>query len=403
MGPLDGIRILDLTTVLMGPYATTILGDMGADVIKVEGPQGDIIRQVGPSASGAMGGMFLHANRSKRSIVVDLKHPEGCAVVLGLARRADVLIYNVRPQSMTRLGLGYEAVAAANPAIIYAGAFGYGQDGPYAARPAYDDLIQGAACIPTLLAETGDGTPRYVPANIADRTVGLHAANAVLAALLFRARTGRGQRIDIPMFETMASQVLADHLGGLTYDPPLDQGGYARLLAPSRRPYRTADGHLCVLLYTDRHWRGFLAAVGREAVLDDPRFASHADRIQNIDRLYELVAEIFPSRTTAEWQVLLDRLDVPHTPMHTLQSILADPHLAAVDFFPVVDHPSEGRVRSMRVPSRWSESQPEPSRLAPLLGEHTREVLLEHGLDPAEIGRLIEARAVVQHGGIKPE
>lgn len=396
MGPLDGIRILDLTTVLMGPYATTILGDMGADVIKVEGPQGDIIRQVGPSRSGAMGGMFLHANRSKRSIVVDLKNPHGRNVVLRLAERADVLIYNVRPQAMARLGLGYEAVAAVNPAIVYAGAFGYGQDGPYAARPAYDDLMQGAAGIQTLLAATGDGTPRYVPINVADRTVGLHAVNAVLAALLFRGRTGRGQRIDIPMFETVAGQVLADHMGGLTFDPPLDEGGYARLLARSRRPYRTADGHLCVLLYNDRHWRGFLDAVGMGALLDDPRFATHAARIAHIELLYETVAEVFPARATADWQELLDRLDVPHTPMHTLTSILDDPHLDAVGFFPVVEHPSEGRVRSMRVASRWSESQPEPARLAPRLGEHTREVLLEHGFAAEEVARLLAAQAVAQ-------
>ena len=398
MGPLDGVRILDLTTVLMGPYATTILGDMGADVVKVEGPQGDIIRQVGPSRSGAMGGMFLHANRSKRSIVVDLKHPDGRDVVLDLARTADVLVYNVRPQAMARLGLGYAAVSAANPAIIYAGAFGYGQDGPYAARPAYDDLMQGAAGIPTLLAATGDGTPRYVPINIADRTVGLHLVNAVLGALYFRQRTGRGQQIDIPMFETVASQVLADHMGGLSFEPPLDGGGYARLLARSRRPYRTADGHLCVLIYNDRHWRGFLGAVGLAQVLDDPRFATHAARIEHIDLLYEMVAGIFPGRTTAEWQDLLDRLDVPHTPMHTLETILADPHLAAVGFFPLADHPTEGTVRSMRVPGRWSESQPRPGPLAPLLGQHTREVLLQHGLTAERVERLIEAGAVAQHG-----
>ncbi|BBK41076.1 CoA transferase [Allostella vacuolata] len=405
MGPLDGVRILDLTTVLMGPYATTILGDMGADVVKVESPQGDIIRQVGPSRSGEMGGMFLHANRSKRSIVVDLKHPDGRAVVLRLAETADILIYNVRPQAMARLGLGYEAVSAANPGIIYAGAFGYGQDGPYAARPAYDDLMQGAAGIPALLAATGDGTPRYVPINIADRMVGLHAVNAVLAALRFRDRTGRGQRIDIPMFETVVSLVMGDHMGGLSYAPPLDQGGYARLLARSRRPYRTADGHLCVLLYTDRHWRCFLEAVGRADLLDDPRFATHASRIGHIEALYEAVAGIFPERTTADWQALLARLDVPYTPMHTLESIVEDEHLRAVGFFPVVEHPAEGAVRSMRVPSRWSESQPEPSRLAPLLGQHTREVLAEHGLSAERIDHLIETGAVVQHAGgsEKPE
>jgi crotonobetainyl-CoA:carnitine CoA-transferase CaiB-like acyl-CoA transferase len=228
-----------MTTVLLGPYATLQLGDMGADVIKVEPLEGDIVRQIGPGRHPGMGPMFLNVNRNKRSIALDLKQPAGREVLLRLAGDADVFIYNVRPQAMARLGLAYEDVAGSNPAIIYAGVFGYGQDGPYAARPAYDDLIQGACAIPTLLAKAGDGSPRYVPLTIADRIVGLFAVNAILAALRHRDVTGRGQRIDVPMFETMANFVLIDHLGGLTYDPPLDHGGYARLLAPERRPYRT--------------------------------------------------------------------------------------------------------------------------------------------------------------------
>lgn len=397
-GPLAGLRVLDLTSVLMGPYATSILGDMGADVIKLEGPGGDVIRQVGPSRSGEMGGMFMHANRSKRSIAINLKAPAGRDLALRLAATVDVLVYNVRPQAMERLGLGYEAVAAARPDIIYVGAFGYGQDGPYAAKPAYDDLIQGASGVASLIADAGDGTPRYVPVNIADRVVGLHALVAILAALRHRDRTGEGQRIDVPMFETMASFVLGDHLGGLSYDPPLDGGGYPRLLARDRRPYRTADGHLCVVIYTDRHWQQFLQLTGHAEWLSEPRFASHASRTRDIAAITERVAAIFLTRTTAEWETLLGAADIPHAPMHALDGIMADPHLGEIGFFQELDHPTEGAVRSMRVPSRWSASQPVPSRPAPRFGEHTGEVLRELGLGAPEIAELQASGAVMMPG-----
>jgi crotonobetainyl-CoA:carnitine CoA-transferase CaiB-like acyl-CoA transferase len=401
MGPLDDLRILDLTTVLMGPYATSILGDMGSDIIKVESPSGDTIREVGPSRSGELGPMFMHANRSKRSIVIDLKTPDGRAVLLRLARGCDALVYNVRPKAMERLGLGYEAVAAANPRIVYVGAFGFGQDGPYADRPAYDDLIQGAVGLPALMAATGDEGPRYVPVNLADRIVGLHVVNALLAALRHRDRTGRGQRVDVPMFETMAGFVLGDHLGGLSYRPPLDRGGYPRLMSRYRRPYRTADGHLCVLIYSDKHWQAFFRMVGRTEAADDPRFRSHASRIAHADAINQEAAQVFATRKTAEWMALLGEADIPFTPMHSLETLLDDPHLEAVGFLQEETHRAEGAVRAMRVASTWSESQPEPRRLAPLLGEQSREILREHGFEEAEIDRLIASGAVVQHAGIE--
>ena len=393
-GPLTGIHILDMTSVLMGPYATSLLGDMGADVIKVESLEGDIIRQVGPSRSGEMGGMFMHANRSKRSIAVNLKSPAGLDVALRLAARSDVLIYNIRPQAMERLGLGYGAVAATNPRLVYVGTFGFGQDGPYAERPAYDDLIQGAVGIPSLLADAGDGIPRYVPINIADRVVGLHAVAAVLAALRQRDLTGSGQRIDVPMFETMASFVLGDHMGGLTHEPQLDSGGYRRLLSRHRRPYRTADGYLCVVIYTDRHWRRFLEMTGNADRISDPRFSSHASRIRNIDAITEHLAQIFLTRPTAEWEAMLAEADIPHAPLPTIGGLMEDPHLVATGFFQKVEHPAEGSVRSMRVPTRWSQSQPEASRLAPRLGEHTREILEEHGFASADIEELCRSGSV---------
>lgn len=393
-GPLTGVRVLDMTSVLMGPYATSILGDMGADVIKLESPEGDLIRQVGPSRSGAMGGMFMHANRSKRSIVVDLKKAAGRDVALELVRTADVLVYNLRPQAMERLGLGYEAVARAKEDIVYVGTFGFGQDGPYAAKPAYDDLVQGLCAVPALIADAGDGTPRYVPINIADRIVGLHALTAILAALRHRDRTGDGQRIDVPMFETMASFVLGDHFGGLTYEPPLDGGGYVRLLARDRRPFRTTDGYLCAVIYTDRHWQRFIDIAGRDDWRGDPRFASHASRTRHMAGIMKSVAEIFLTRSTSEWERALGEADIPHARMHTLASLVDDPHLTEVGFFAASAHPSEGPVRGLRVASQWSVSQPRPERAAPRLGEHSRQVLAEAGYAAAEIERLIATDVV---------
>jgi len=394
MGPLRGITILDLTTVLMGPYATQILADMGSDVIKVESPEGDIVRQLGPGRSNGMGGMFLNANRGKRSIVIDLKQAEGRDALLRLAGQAHAIVYNVRPQAMARLGLGYEALAATNPAILYVGLFGYGQTGPYAAKPAYDDLIQGASGIPTLIAMAGDGTPRYVPITVADRVVGLKAVNAILGGLMHQQRTGIGQRIDVPMFEEMAEFVLIDHLGGLTYDPPLDHGGYARLLSSHRRPYQTSDGHICALIYNDKQWKSFFDAIGQPEMLEQPRFATHAARHAHIDEIYQEVGRIFLTRTTAEWRALLERADIPVMPMHTLESILEDPHLDAVGFFKIMEHPVEGRIRQMRVPSTWSETQPAPGGPAPTFGQHGRDILREAGFSSEEIERLGEKGAV---------
>ncbi|MEW5423556.1 CaiB/BaiF CoA transferase family protein [Amorphus sp. 3PC139-8] len=392
MGPLSGIRIVDMTTVLMGPYATQMLGDFGADVIKVEAPDGDVARQIGPARHEGMGALFLNANRSKRSITLDLKKPEGRAALLRLCESADVLVYNVRPQAMSRLGLSYEEVAAVNPKIVYAGLFGYGQNGPYAARPAYDDLIQGGATLPYLFSRVNDGKPRYVPQAIADRVVGLVGVNAILAALVERDRSGVGQRVDIPMFETMVSFVLGDHLSGLTFEPPLDKGGYARQLSPDRRPYQTKDGHVCALIYTDGHWRRFFAAIGRPDMPEaDPRFRSFSARMANIDAVYAELGDIFLTRTTAEWLALLEEADVPAMPMYDFEGVLQDPHLVATGFFHMVDHPSEGEIRQMAVPATWSRTRAEPERYAPRQGEHGEEILREIGVDEAEIARLREA------------
>lgn len=395
MGPLAGVRILDLTTVMMGPSATQGLAELGADVIKVEAPGGDPVRYIGPARHHGMGALFLNANGSKRSIVLDLKSEGGRAALLRLCESADVLAYNIRPQAMARLGLGYDDVRAVRPDILYAGMFGYGQEGPYAARPAYDDLIQGAALLPFLIARAGDGTPRYVPAAIADRVVGLAAVGAISAALYHRQKTGEGQRLDVPMFETMVGLTLADHLGGLTFDPPLGEGGYQRLLSPERRPYRTRDGFICALVYNDKQWKSFYEATGRaDEFAPDPRLVSIKTRTEHIDALYAEVAATFRERTTAEWMELLERADIPFVPVHDFGSILEDPQVQAVNLLPVVDHPSEGRIRKIQPATRWSKTQAVPHRPAPRLGEHTRSLLAELGYAEGEIDRLAAEGAI---------
>ena len=389
MGPLAGIKVIDMTTVLMGPYAAQTLGDYGADVIKVESPEGDVTRQIGPWRSPGMGPVFLNTNRSKRAISLDLKTPRGREAVLRLATDADVLVYNIRPQAMARLNLGYDVVSALNPRLIYAGVFGFGQDGPYAAKPAYDDLIQGGSALSHLMAVAGDGTPRYVPNALVDRIVGLTAVGAICASLVHRDRTGRGQRLDIPMFETMSAFVMGDHMGGLTYEPPLGKGGYPRHLSRDRRPYKTADGHICVIVYNDKQWNAFFAASGRTDLREDVRFNSFAARAANIDLVYAELVRIFETRTTAEWTELLNAADVPVMPMHDLESLLEDPHLVATDFFPVVNHPSEGPIRSVRVAASWSETKAEPQRLAPRPNEHGEAILREVGFSDDEIAAMI--------------
>lgn len=389
MGPLSGLRIVDMTSVLMGPYATQMLGDFGADVIKVEAPEGDVLRKVGPARHNGMGAMFLTANRSKRSITLNLKQPEGREALLSLCKTADVFVYNVRVNAMKRLGLSYEDVAAVNPRIIYAGMFGYGQTVPYAARPAYDDLIQGGSTLPHLFSRVNQGTPRYVPTAMADRVVGLVAVGAILASVIERDRNGTGQRVDIPMFETMVGFVLSDHLWGLTYEPPLDDGGNRRLLSPDRRPYQTQDGYICALVYTDAQWSRFFAAINRpEMPTADPRFCDFVSRMAHINEVYSALSDIFLTRTTAYWLELLGQADVPVMPMHDFQSIMQDEHLAATNFFQLVEHPSEGMIRSMAVPATWSRTGAMPTRLAPRLGEHSEEILREAGFSGDRIAEL---------------
>jgi crotonobetainyl-CoA:carnitine CoA-transferase CaiB-like acyl-CoA transferase len=396
-GPLVGLRILDMTSVVMGPFATQILGDLGADVIKIEPPSGDTTRHVTPMRNPNMGWVYLQLNRSKRSLVLDLKHPEGIAALLKLVAGADVLLTNVRPQALDRLGLTWSTLSHANPRLIYMSLVGYGSGGPYAGRPAYEDLIQGLTAIPSILVEAGSEQPHYVPSAFNDRGVGLHSAILMLSAVLHRQRTGRGQQIEVPMFETMVHSILGDHMGGEAFQPPLGPPGYKRTLTKERRPYPTSDGYICVIIYTDKHWQAYLQLIGKgDLFRSDPRFANIGTRTDHSHDLYAYVSEQMSTKSTAEWLDLLLNADIPATPLHTLNSLLEDPHLLAQGFFRTVEHPSEGHLREMAIPSRWSDCEPKVVRPAPRLGEHSREVLKEAGLTDNEIDELIKARTAVQ-------
>jgi crotonobetainyl-CoA:carnitine CoA-transferase CaiB-like acyl-CoA transferase len=373
-GPLRGVRVLDLTTVVMGPSATQMLGDLGADVVKIETEAGDSMRWIGPWRHAGMGPLFLQANRNKRSVVLDLKSAEGRARALALAEKADVLVSNVRPQGLRRLGLDYESLSQVNPSIIYCAAVGYGAGGPEAGRAVYDDLMQAASGISGLFRAV-DGAPRYAPINICDRVVGLYVCNAVTAALFHRAQTGQGQEIEVPMFETMTQFVLADHIGGHAFVPPEGAMGYKRLLSRTRGPYATLDGHISVVVYIDRHWRAFTKLVGCPDLLDtDPRFATQETRTQHAEAVGSFLAGHLATRSNADWLAALQAIDIPACKVNALEDLMTDPHLEAVGFFQQVEHPTEGTLTTCRFPVRFGKTQADVRNLAPNLGEHAPEV-----------------------------
>ncbi|AVO41311.1 CaiB/BaiF CoA transferase family protein [Simplicispira suum] len=394
-GPLAGVRVIDMTTVFMGPSATQYLGDLGADVIKVEAPNGDSTRRVGPQGDLGLGPLFLALNRNKRSVVLDLKQEAGIAAVLKLVETADVLAYNVRPAGMRRLGLGYERLAEINKGLVYAGMVGFSQRGRYAKMAAFDDMIQAASALPTAMAQATDGVPRYLPTTIADRSVGIYAFGVIAAALYSRSQTGLGQSLEIPMFETMVPYVLGDHLYGHTFVPPQGGFGYPRVMSPNRRPYKTKDGYVCCLVYHDHHWKTFLTAVGQEHLLQtDPRFQNIRTRTEHIDALYQIVSDEMEKKTTEEWRLILQAGDIPVFPMHTFDSLLKDEHLADIGFIKEVEHPTVGKILDLGVPSEWSGTPPDNHRPVPRLGEHTEEILREVGYSDADIEDM-RSRAVI--------
>jgi crotonobetainyl-CoA:carnitine CoA-transferase CaiB-like acyl-CoA transferase len=394
-GPLAGVKIIDLTSVMMGPYATMLLGDYGADVIKVESPEGDVMRHAAPMKHPRMGAMYLQGNRNKRSIVLDLKKPGGRAALLRLAEQADVFVHNVRPAAMARLKLGADDLLAVNPRLVYASLHGFGEKGPYAGRPAYDDLIQGLTALPALTGRI-TGEPRYSPATMADRIVGLNAAHAILAALFHRERTGEGQAIEIPMFETMAQFVLGDHMAGRSFEPPIGPAGYSRLLSPDRRPYQTSDGFICALVYSDKQWNAFFHAIGQDDEgKRDPRLNSISARARNYDFVYDWFSQVMKTKTTAEWLSFFAEADIPHAPLHDLDSLIDDPHLAAVGLIHSIAHPTEGTLRLAGPAATWSKTPPSIRHHPPGVGEHGREILRDAGFAEDEIVALAAEGALI--------
>ena len=383
-GPLAGIRVIDLTSVVLGPYATQMLGDLGADVIKIETPAGDPCREIGPSRTPHMGAYFAMLNRNKRSVVLDLKHEPARVALLRLIDDADVLVHNMRPAAAKRLGLDYASLAARNPRLVHASASGFRKGSSKQEAPAFDDLIQAMSGVAALNGV--NGAPRYMPSVIADKLTGHMLASMIGMALLHRERTGEGQEVHVPMLETMLSFLLVEHL----WDAVLggSELGYPRMLTPHRRPYATQDGFISVIALTDLHWRRLFDAIGCPALIDDARFASVSARSDNVDALYGVLADGLRSRAKAEWLDTLRALDIPCGPVNALSDLMQDNYLNETGFFVRSRHPIEGEVTLMAMAPELSASPPSVRRLWPALGEHTEEVLREAGFATDDIAAI---------------
>lgn len=386
-GPLAGMRVVDLTQFILGPVATQILADYGAHVTKVESPEGDLNRKIGPARYPGMSPMFLGMNRGKRSVVLNLKRPDGMAALRRMIADADVFVHSMRPDAAERLGIGYSAVATLNPRIVYACAPGYRQDGPNRNRPAYDDVIQGESGIAGIF-ELASGEPRYMPTVIADKFCGHILASSIGMALVHRERTGEGQEVQVPMLETMLSFNLIEHLWTGALDEPQGPLGYDRALMSFRRPFATADGHICLMATSDVQWAGLFRAFGRPELATDPRFVSLEERSKRFPELYQLVGEEMKKRTTAEWHRLLDEADVPNGVARKLNDLPQDPYLVETSFFHHYRHPQAGAFITTSIPVHFGKTPARIQGPPPTLGEHTREVLSEMGYTDADIERM---------------
>jgi crotonobetainyl-CoA:carnitine CoA-transferase CaiB-like acyl-CoA transferase len=389
-GPLAGITVLDLTSVLYGPYASQTLGDWGAEVIKIEPLTGETWRYSGQFRNRGMTGQFMAVNRNKRSLALDLKHPDGKSVLQRLIARADVLLTNVRPAALARLGFGYESCQQINPRLVYAAATGFGQDGPWAARPAFDEVIQASSGFASAMGS--DDEPAFVPSLVADKICGLTLVGAVSAALVHRERTGKGQMVEVPMLETITAFNSIEMLGGHAFDPPIGPAGYKRM--KERRPVRTRDGWLTMLPYSGENWCIFFEAVGHPECIERFAVKDSVARAKNIDQIYNKMAEIAITRTTAEWEELLLRIDVPHAAFAKITEIAEQPHLKAVGMIATLDHPSEGKIRQARPSARFSDTPAEIHRMPPRLGEHSRAILQEAGFTEEDVASMIEKKVV---------
>ena len=389
-GPLAGIRVIDVTSVVLGPYATQILGDLGADVIKIETKDGDSTRQIGPSRNPGMAAYFAMLNRNKRSVVLDLKRPEAKQALLRLVETADVFVHNMRPGAAKRLGLDYPSLTAHNPRIVYASAAGFRKNSSARDDPAFDDLIQGVSGAAFLNAGP-DGAPRYFPTVVVDKLTGLMLASMIGMALFHRERTGVGQQVHVPMMETMVAFLLVEHFWSGVFGEPEKGLGYPRLLTPHRKPYATQDGFISVIALTDAHWSKLFAAMGRAALIDDPRFCSIAARSKHVDALYATLTEGMTQRTTAEWLVILREADIPCGAANKLQDLMSNAYLQETGFFKEMQHPEDGNVVLPAIAPEFSATPPSVRRLWPTLGQHTEELLREAGFSASEISAITKA------------
>jgi formyl-CoA transferase len=395
-GPLTGYRVVDMTSVVAGPYATQIIADLGADVIKVEGTDGDLMRTSGPyTRHRDMATLYLNINRNKRSVALDLKLESAKAVLRKLIARADVFITNTRPAAMARLGFDYESVRALRGEIVYLHLVGFGSDGAYAGRQAYDDLVQAASGLADLLPKTErGGEPRFLPSLVADKTTALHAVYGLIAALLHKERTGEGQFVEVPMLESVTSFNLVEHLYGHLHVPPSGQWGYTRVLTPNRRPFRTQDGYIAIMPYADQHWPRFFEVAGRAELWNRWRGTSRQDRSRHIDELYGMIAELTLEKTTADWMELLDKHNIPCMRVNRLEDLMQDPHLEQSGFFEQREHPTEERYVTLTHPVRFSRCDTAFRLHAPRLGADGREVLAEVGIESADFDQLLAEGAV---------
>jgi crotonobetainyl-CoA:carnitine CoA-transferase CaiB-like acyl-CoA transferase len=386
--PLSGLRVLDLTTTIFGPYTTQTLGDFGADIIKIEAPGGDALRGVGPARNEGMGAVFLGANRNKRSLALDLKRDDAREALWRLIDRSDALVHNMRPQKIAAIGFDPEAVMGRNPKLVYGALYGYLQEGPYGGRPAYDDVVQGECGLAATFAAR-DGEPQLVPSVIVDKNAALIAANGIIAALLQRQRTGKGVLVETGMFEGMVAYNLVEHQYGTMFSPPEGKAGYPRTLSPNRRPFPTRDGYVCMLAYTDKQWRAFWKLAGQADKADDERFATIGARTHNIDALYSETGAILAGKDTGEWLELLGAAEIPAGPVNNFEDLRADPHLQAIGFYRPYDHPSEGPLEIPDTAYRFNKQKLPVRQHQPRLGEQSREILDEAGFSPDEIDVLL--------------